>query len=361
MNNRTLREKIGQMLIFGFEGSTFNESTEIAKYIEMANLGGVILFDYNYQTQAYNKNILSPSQVAKLNTELQKHNLNCDLKLRRKHLPLLISTDYEGGQVNRLHPRYGFPEIPSALDMAKYEQAIKEKYTSLMASTLNYTGSNLNYDPMLDLNVNPDNPVIGQLKRSFSRNTECVIENALLYAKAFSNKGIISVIKHFPGHGSSTTDSHKQFVDVTNTWQSEELVCFKKFIENFLLPYMVMTGHLINRTLDPNGLPATLSKVMINDLLRNQCGFEGVVVSDDMQMTAIRDHFEIQEALKLAINAGVDMFIFGNQLRHDSIESIIDAIELNIHQKAISESRIEQSFKRIVTLKSRVMEKHACS
>jgi beta-N-acetylhexosaminidase len=180
-----------------------------------------------------------------------------------------------------------------------------------------------------------------------------VIDSSSVLASALKAKGIACAYKHFPGHGSSTGDSHLGFVDVTDTWQAYELQPFQAMVEHLDNKDMVMTAHIVNRKLDATGLPATLSHTILTGLLRQTLGFEGVIITDDMQMKAISEHYGLEQSLVLAINAGADMFIFGNQLSESPVSAakLIDLIEKNVRNGHITETRINQSIYRIVGLK----------
>lgn len=349
------RDKIAQMFILGFEGCDVSKDDEIAKAIRDENLGGVILFDYNFKKKSFDKNIKSPDQVKVLNQTLQDLAKNGNQMHQRPDLPLFISVDYEGGKVNRLHHRYGFPETITAKAFASLSPHEATQVANQMANTLKAHGFNVNFAPVLDVDVNPTNPVMGQLERSFSADNTQVCFYASIIMQALNAKNIVAAYKHFPGHGSSTADSHLGFVDVTASWQEEEI-----------LPYyltklksskaMVMTAHIVNRQLDMTGLPATLSKTILSDILRAQLGFEGVIVTDDMQMKAISAHYPLENALEMAINAGADMLIFGNQLsdKPQSLSHLIDIVEDKVEKGEISSSRIDEAYERISSLKAKL-------
>ena len=348
-----LREKIGQMLVMGFPGKVANLSSLVDHYLDEDNIGGVILFDFNSQSQTFDKNIESPEQVKILTKQLQSLAKLANNKNNRPLLPLLIAVDYEGGRVNRLHPRYGFPPIPSAKEVGKggFEEANNTAH--LMAKTLKTAGFNLNFSPVLDVDVNPDNPIIGKLERSFSADPNSVTQYSDIYTQQFLNQQVECAYKHFPGHGSSQSDSHLGFVDITNTWTVNELTPFLQLIAQKKHCGMVMVAHVVNRKLDASGLPATLSSSMISGLLRQELHFDGVVITDDMQMKAIADYYGLAAALTLAINAGADMFIFGNQLgdKVQDPKELIDLIEAKVHSGEISEMRIDEAYQRILKMK----------
>ncbi|MBN9228785.1 MULTISPECIES: glycoside hydrolase family 3 protein [Legionella] len=349
----SLRDKIGQMLLIGFDGKKINDQSPIVKTIEKNNIGGVILFDYNYHTKTFNKNIANPDQVKQLNHDLQNFAKQSNLQHHRIQLPLLISVDYEGGQVSRLGAQYGFPSTLSAAEVGK--RGLKEaEYTAqIMSQTLKKAEFNLDFAPELDVNVNPDNPVIGKKERSFSYDPKQVTLYARIYTHYFLNQKIQCAYKHFPGHGSATKDSHLGFVDVTDTWHTYELDPFKDMLHSNEACGVVMTAHIVNRQLDPSGLPATLSHKILTELLRNQLHFQGVIITDDMQMKAISDNYGLEQALVLAINAGADMLMFGNNLSvpEQNPAQVIDIIEAKVQSGEIRQERINEAYQHILALK----------
>ena len=352
----SLREKIGQMLIIGFEGKDVDRASPVVKAIENEHIGGVILFDYNYQTKIFDKNIESPQQVQQLNAHLQQVNQQANHTHENPVLPLLISVDYEGGKVNRLREEYGFIKTVSAADAGKMNAVDVASVAQGMALTLKDAGFNLDFAPVLDVNVNPNNPVIGRLGRSFSDDPRLVADYAGIYTRQLLSQGVQCAYKHFPGHGSSSTDSHLGFVDVTDTWQAYELDPYRQLFMSDVACGMVMTAHIVNRQLDESGLPATLSHQILTGMLREKLHFDGVIITDDMQMKAISEHYGLEHALTLAINAGVDMFIFGNQLteKPQDPREVIDIIEAKVQSGEISLARINDAYRHIRAFKGTI-------
>lgn len=340
-----LKAKIGQMLIVGFRGTKTSDNPAIAGQIKDLNLGGVILFDYDNPSKSSPRNITGPEQVKNLIRDLQSFS----------KIPLFVSVDAEGGLINRLKEKYGFASFPSAQDLGeKDDPDLTEKTAEELGRELKDAGFNVNFAPDTDVNVNPDNPVIGGLERSFSDNPEKVAEQAIAFINGLHESGIISAIKHFPGHGSSQDDSHLGLVDVTKTYRQEELIPFKKIIEQNQAD-MVMTAHIVNTKIDPE-YPATLSPLFLQNILRKQLGYKGVIVSDDMQMGAISENYGFEEALVKSINAGCDLLILSNN--NSSYDENIapkaaDAIFKAVKEGRISEERIGQSYERIMQLKEK--------
>lgn len=339
-----LEEKIGQMLMVGFRGLTADNGSAIAASIADQHIGGVVLFDYDVPTSRAVRNIKSPEQLRQLSRQLQ----------RRAKRPLLIAVDQEGGMVSRLKAKYGFPPTVSARYLGKLNNIDSTRYYARrMAQALHDAGINTNLAPVVDLNINPDNPVIGALERSFSADPEIVTRHARAFIEAFHAAGILTTLKHFPGHGSSRKDSHKGLVDVTDTWQRRELIPYRRLIDSGHAD-LIMTAHIYNARLDT--VSATLSENVITGMLRDSLGFDGVVISDDLQMGAIRNHYDLKETIRMAIQAGVDMLCFANNSVYD--EKIAVKAQRIIHELidegAISRERIDRSYRRIMELKERI-------
>lgn len=304
--NPMLDYKIGQMLMVGFRGLDVNDNSIIISDIKQRHLGGVILFDYDVPTQTSHRNISSPEQLKKLTAKLQ---------LASPEL-LLIAIDQEGGKVARLKQSCGFASAPPAEKLGKTnDPQLTYRYADQIAETLANLGININLAPVVDLNINPDNPVIGKLGRSYSHDPDIVTEHTLQFIKAHHKQKILCALKHFPGHGSSCEDSHLGLTDITNTWTDIELEPFKNIIEKRKAD-IIMTAHVFNANIDAE-FPATLSKITITELLREKLKYDGVVISDDMQMAAISEHYGFETALKLTINAGVDIILIANNSSYE--------------------------------------------
>lgn len=336
-----LRNKIEQMLIIGFRGATINPY--IDQTLKDLNVGGVILFDRDVPSAGeVERNIINPEQTKKLISDLKE--LRGDM---------FVAVDAEGGDVNRLKEKYGFTNIPSAQEMGKKSPEETKSYGIFLGQQLSDLGFNLNFAPVVDVNVNPDNPVIGYLERSFSDNAEEVYSHASAFIEGLHQSNIVTAIKHFPGHGSSKNDSHLGMTDVTNTYKEEELLPYELLIENGYND-MVMTAHIVNQKIDEN-YPATLSPLFLQNILREKVGFNGVIVSDDMNMGAIVDHYGFEEGLIMAINAGCDLLILSNNGLEKYDELIpykaVDAILNAVKEGLISEEQINQSYNRIQLLK----------
>ncbi|ARB93708.1 glycoside hydrolase family 3 protein [Legionella longbeachae] len=348
----TLRNKIGQMLIMGFDGCTLHDQSPMAEWLSSDGLGGVLLFDQDESTKLYGKNLKNLTQIQQLTHSLNYY--SSGMSNKNNGLPLLIAIDYEGGAVDRLSRiEEALPTI-SAYDMAHMSPEALHAELIQMALTLKSLGFNLNFAPVVDLNLQEEQGIIGALHRSFSAIPEQVIRFAKQFVNVFSHRGIACCYKHFPGHGSALGDTHKGFVDVTNTFQKEELEPYYSLVRDTHQPTMIMTAHVVNKHLDSQGLPATLSYEILTGLLRQSMGYNGVVIADDLQMQAITDHYSLEDALCLTINAGADMIIFANQLAQITAPEIIEIIERLVLEQKIEYQRIEDAYRRIIRLKQQI-------
>lgn len=340
-----LEQKIAQMLMVGFRGLTLEKSNYIYRDIQEYRIGGVILFDRDALLKTYGRNIISPAQLQALTASL--HALSAS--------PLFIAVDQEGGKVARLKESYGFPPTVSAQYLGTLNNpAITRLYADSIGATLAENGLNMNFAPVVDLNINPLSPAIGALERSFSADPAVVTNHARIFVEAHDRSRVASCFKHFPGHGSATVDSHLGFVDVTNTWSAIELEPYRNLI-NEGNARMVMTAHVFNTKIDPT-LPATLSPAFINGMLRQQLGFDGVVVTDDLQMQGLTQFFDYKTIVERSILAGVDIILVSNNLSYDpeiTPTTINHVMEL-VRSGRISEQRIDQSYRRIMALKQRL-------
>lgn len=331
------------MFMIGFSGTTVDDDHWIVRAIREDHLGGVILFDRNVDGSV--QNIHSPLQLRELTSALQRY----------ASVPLLISVDQEGGQVCRLKERDGFAATITAKMFSQTDRQQAEALARDLAETLAGAGINFNLAPVVDLDLHPDNPIIGRYQRSFSSNPEQVVQCARMFIEAHHRRGIACCLKHFPGHGSAAADSHLGFVDTTADWHEQELIPFTRLIEQGFSD-AVMTAHVVNQRLDSRGMPATLSREIITGLLRNNLGFTGVTVTDDLQMKAITEQWGYAEAVRLAVLAGVDLLVIGNNLAswENALEKGREAIEYMLDRGEISADCIEASIQRIAMLKKKI-------
>lgn len=342
----SLDDMIGQMLLVGFNGLEVNDEHPIVRDIREHNLGGVVLFDYDASTKTYVRNIQSPEQVRTLIQTLQA----------AASTPLLIALDQEGGMVCRLKKKYGFPPTVSAEYLGmKNDLEFTRQMASTMAQTLTTLGINLNLAPVVDVNVNPNNPIIGKRKRSFSSDPRIVTDHALEFIRAHHEKNVFCTLKHFPGHGSSTADSHHGLTDVTHTWSEIELEPYTNVIQTGEAD-VIMTAHVFNRFLDER-FPATLSKSTITGILREKLSYDGVVISDDILMGAIIKEYDLRTAVQNAIEAGVDILAIANgaYFKEGVVTWAIALIKKLIRDGKLREARIYESYRRIQKLKYKLM------
>lgn len=340
-----LEKKIGQLIILGFKGETIDPQHPIVADIRKRNLGGVILFDRLLAMKRDKNNIVSPKQVKTLTTSLQQHSST----------PLLIAIDQEGGMIRRLKPQAGFPETTSAGNLGERDDdTLTAIHAACTASTLKFLGINYNLAPVVDLNIFPQNPVIGKLQRSFSADPERTVHHAAIWIKEHKKQNILSCLKHFPGHGSSQTDSHLGFTDISKSWQEKELIPFKNLIDKNLTD-SVMLGHLFHENLDRE-YPTSLSSAVVEHLLRQKLGYQGTVLTDDLQMKAVTDQYGLEESTCLALAAGVDVIIIGNNLDHDPeiLQRIIPAVLSAVKNNKIPEDRIHTAWERVKRMKEQL-------
>lgn len=336
-NEENLKKEIGHMLVLGFNDACVDENSSIVKDLQEYELGGVILFDRFYSDKTKTKNISSPAQLQNLTKQLKSFATK----------PLLISIDQEGGKVARLKPSYGFAAIPSAQKIAYMsEEAARDMYKK-QAKMLKENGINCDFAPIVDLAIEPKNSVIVGLERSYG-GADATTKYAAIFMQELIEQNVLSVLKHFPGHGSSLGDSHAGFVDVSDTWSAKELEPYKYFIEKNEVD-MIMSAHVFNSHIDAKH-PATLSYNTNTKLLRHELGYRGVLITDDLQMGAISQHYSLKERLVLAINSGADMLLFGNQLEHNSAQEIVNAIYESVQSGDISQERIHEANARITNL-----------
>lgn len=326
------------MILIGFPGSKVDD--KVLEEIRQGKVGSIIIFE---------KNIPAKNSFAELKkiTWTYQH---------AAPIPLFISIDQEGGKVNRLKEKYGFPRSVSAAQLGNFTLDSVQFYAETTAATLAGLGINVNFAPVVDLAIEPTNPAIVKPERAYSAQADSVTLFAREVIRQHRKLGVISVLKHFPGHGSSKNDTHLGIADVTNTWSARELDPYKTLIDSGEVD-AIMTAHIVNKKLDPKGNPGTLSKLVIDSLLRKRFHYSGVIFSDDMQMHAITKHYGLEEAIKLAINAGVDILTFSNNIsgsQERTVDKVHEIIKKFVTNGTISRERIDQSFKRIMSLKQQL-------
>ncbi|MDE5831884.1 MAG: glycoside hydrolase family 3 protein [Desulfovibrio sp.] len=328
----------GYLLMFGFRGMT--PDADFINFIKQGKAKNFILFDRDITTNG-ERNISSPDQVRRLTTSLREAaGEDC-----------FIGVDQEGGQVRRLKPQKGFMDLPSAQRMGQGSPHETYEIAGRLGSELRGLGINLDLAPALDVDSNPFNPVIGKLGRAFNTDPAKVAEHALAFGRGLAKNGVIPVLKHFPGQGCAEKDSHLEPVDISKCWNAN--TDLKPYADVFAAgwPGMVMIGHLSLAELDPL-LPATLSKNIVSGLLRKGLGWEGVVISDDLEMKAVTEGRSIKEVMALALDAGVDILLFGNNIAYSKKlpETVWNNLQELIAEERISAERVRESVRRIKTL-----------
>ena len=332
ISNMSLDEKIGQLVISGFYGTTLDEN--ILKLIKEDKISGVILF---------NRNVKDSSTLLSLNNSLKESNKN-------NKLPLFISVDEEGGLVTRM------PKDIKRLPTNTYIGSLNNKDLSynvgeILGEQLSYFGFNMNFAPVLDINSNPNNPVIGD--RSFGNNKDTVAILGTSTMKGIQSKNIISVVKHFPGHGDTSVDSHVNLPVVNydiNRLKSFEFVPFKTAIQNGA--DAIMVGHILLPKIDSK-YPSSMSYEIVTNILRKDLGFNGLVVSDDMTMGAITKNYSIEESSIKAINAGVDLLLVCQ--KYENTENVLKALKEAALNGTISKERLDNALYNIISIKKKYL------
>jgi beta-N-acetylhexosaminidase len=339
---QSLEQMAGQMIVVGFAGDSADDKSVAALRAEIAagTLGGVMYLKTN---------VASLKAVQAMNAAFREASPD---------LPPFLTLDQEGGAVERLTEDVGFTEIPNAERIAagNTPEGAGRIYGD-MAQKIADLGFTVNFGPVVDLNVNPNNQIIAKYGRAFGTTAKVVIPYAEAFVEAHHRAGILTALKHFPGHGSSTADSHEGFVDISRSWQETELMPYKALIGAGLADF-VMVGHLYHSKYSGGDtrLPSSLSPDWITGVLRDQLGYDGVVISDDLEMGAIREHFDLKETVTRAVRAGMDVLLFSNTAKARA--SLGDEIRAILVAEAESDpafaARIKESYGRIVALKARI-------
>ncbi|NIK80025.1 beta-N-acetylhexosaminidase [Paenibacillus castaneae] len=326
--NMSLDEKIGQMVIVGLDGTIMQ--AEAKKMIDNYHVGGFIL---------YKDNIADAPQTLALLNQLKAQN-------KTNQAPLWLSIDQEGGKVSRMPDE--FMKLPAALEIGKKNNTQYTHQIGLaLGNMVHALGFNMDFAPVLDINSNPKNPVIGN--RSFGTNPDTVIKHAIETMTAIQSTGVAAVVKHFPGHGDTSVDSHLELPVVHKSLK--ELKSFE------LLPFIeaaeqnadaVMIAHLLIPSID-NQNPASLSKKIITDLLRDELHYDGVVITDDMTMGGITKHNDIGDAAVRSVLAGTDILLVGHDYKQQT--AVLEALKKSVTDGAVSVSRLDDSIYRNLKLK----------
>ena len=325
-----LEEKIGQLIIVGKEGLEINEDD--IHQIENNKVGGFIFFS---------RNVDNENQVLNLLNELKNSNSS-------NKIPLFLSIDEEGGAVSRLSQIYG--KLPTAKKLGeKSNQELSFEYGKILGLSLKKLGFNLDFAPVLDINSNPKNPIIGD--RAYGNTVEKVVENDISVMDGIHSEGIISSVKHFPGHGDTSVDSHLDLPRIDKSLdelENLELYPFKEAINKDA--DMIMVAHILFPQLDDK-YPASMSGQIINKLLREKLNFNGVIVSDDITMGAITENYSIGKGAIEFLKSGGDIILVCHEADNPSI--VLDAIKMGIEEGEVSIDEIDKKVYRILSLKDK--------
>jgi beta-N-acetylhexosaminidase len=332
----SLDERVGQMLLLGFIGSgpDTGGADNIAGHLEHRRIGGVLFLRHNVRSRE------GAEGSARRFSAIDRN--------------AWMAIDQEGGLVQRLSRDLGYTHIPRAMQVAEGRDVdgARDLYR-LSAAEFRAAGFNMNLAPVADLH-DPDNAVIGRHGRSYGEDGETVAAYAGAFIEAYQQAGAVCAIKHFPGHGRSRGDSHHGFVDISETWDDSELDPFRRLIDGGQAN-LLMGGHLTHRGLDESGQPVTFSRPVLDGLLRQQMGFMGAIMTDDLDMAAIRENFEQREAVLRSIEAGNDIIMMSNSAAPDAElpQRITGWVREAIAEGRFDETRIDRSVARLMVLKRR--------
>ena len=343
------RLRIADLLLIGFTGTQVAGNEEVRRLVCDVKVGGLLLFER--YTSGQPRNMVSPEQISTLTRDLQA------LASRCVGRPLFIAVDAEGGRVMRLSPRLGYPPTLPAQELgARDDPAFTRAEARRMGLMLREAGINWDLAPVVDVAVNPANPAVVALGRTYSADPARVAAHARAFVEGMHEAGVLTALKHFPGHGSSRSDSHQGFTDVTDTAElSVELKPYRALIAAGMAD-SVMTAHVFNRGLDPWD-PATLSRFTVRRVLRGWLHYGGVAVSDDLLMGAIAQHYGLEDAAVRALGAGVDVLLISqNTGRIDdrAAERVVAAITRAIADGRLPESAVTAAVRRVDALRSRL-------
>ncbi|WP_252863440.1 beta-N-acetylhexosaminidase [Paenibacillus riograndensis] len=326
----TLEEKIGQMLLVGIDGTTLE--AEAKRMITDDKVGGIIL---------YADNIKDLKGMVNLINALKKSNT-------MNSAPLFMSVDQEGGKVSRMPKEYA--SIPSNGKVGNSNDAdAAGTMGKLLAREVRAGGFNMNFAPVLDTNSNLDNPVIGD--RSFGSTASIVSKLGIAEMKGIESEGVVPVVKHFPGHGDTSVDSHLELPVVNKTASQLAKLEWLPFQAAFKEKAdAVMVAHILFPHIDPD-YPASLSRIIIGDQLRGDMGYQGVVITDDLTMGAIMKHFDLGTAAVETVDAGSDILLIAHGYENEQVAR--KALLHSVRGGTLDESRINESVYRILALKQK--------
>lgn len=335
-----LEQMLGAMLMLGFRGASLPASDSFAALLREGKIGNVILFDRDV-TEGGARNIDSPEQLRALTSALRQAGAR------------FIAVDQEGGQVRRLKPQKGFFDLPSAQALGQGNLNVTYEKAEQQGRELKSLGINLDFAPVADVDSNPFNPAIGRLGRSFGSDPQNVARQALAFGQGLAKAGVAPTLKHFPGQGCAREDSHEGLTDISQCWNPEiDLLPYAEIFRKGW-PGAVMVGHLFQQSLDGQ-LPASLSRKIVTGLLRRGLGWQGVVITDDLQMKAVAEGRELKEIFHLAIDAGCDILLLGNNLAYDPKlpQKAWTALRELAAEGLVTQERARASWERILALYS---------
>ena len=342
LSRMTLEEKVGQLLIPDFHGEIANEDARIL--IQEISVGGIVYYN---STNGLN----SPEQIKKLSKSLQKLT-----RSNRLSIPLFIAVDQEGGVVTRL--KNGFSFFPGNKTFGDTGNCDLARIVALtMGREMRSVGINMNFAPVVDVNINPSNPIIGS--RSFSSNPKTVLAFGAKALQGYRKAHVIATLKHFPGHGDVEVDSHKDLPTIHKSMKELEAVELLPFAGLATHADVIMTAHLLVPALDPEKC-STLSEKTLT-YLRKKIGFKGVIISDSLVMQGVlKQCSTIDEAVIQAFIAGCDLLLLGGgKLSGEDIRRIHSSLIEAIKSGRISEERLNESLVRILKLKKRYLKNRA--
>lgn len=329
ISKMSTEEKIGQMIFAGIKGTTLSE--EMKQLISNDKVGGIIFFKNNLQDVHQTVSLLN----------------SIKLESKKGKFPLFLGVDQEGGRITRLP---GLKKLPTNQEIGKQnDSTLSYKIGTHLGEELTAFGFNLDFAPVLDVNSNPRNPVIGD--RSFGNNSTIVSELGTKTMKGIQSQNVISVVKHFPGHGDTSVDSHLELPVIQKSLedlQKLELIPFKYALENGA--DVVMVAHILLPKIDSK-FPSSMSHNIITGILREQMKFDGVIITDDMTMNAIIGNYDIGHAAVEAVKAGNDIVLVAHD--YTNVKKAIGAITQAVNTGEISEKRINESVSRILALKEK--------
>ncbi|MDO9440251.1 MAG: glycoside hydrolase family 3 N-terminal domain-containing protein [Beijerinckiaceae bacterium] len=328
-------DMIGDMLVLGFSGAAPDSESArgVARHIAAGRAAGACFLGHNTRSKAGVEGLTRLFAGA-----------------GRRRAPL-IAVDQEGGAVQRLGPKIGYPRIPTAAEIAsKYDPAKAKEIYGDMAATLRDAGFNLNLAPVVDLGFQPKNPIVAKFGRAYGNDGKTVARYAAAFVAGHRQHQVLTALKHFPGHGSTLVDSHARPVDLGPTWRDDELTPYRDLIRQNLVD-LVMSGHLSHPGLT-GGEPATLSELAVEGLLRRRLGFRGIVMTDDLDMAAIRSTVPLLDACVRAVAAGNDLLLLSNSASPDPDlpQKVIAVVKTAVAEGRIPRGRIEASASRLASL-----------